>query len=251
MEVKDLPVFLFIIGGKTSERIFRSKATEVLADRSIKREEVFDIMLKEGENWMNPIREYLISGILLKDHKLAQKIIDQSKLRASSEKYTKGLAVFMQDLDQLHMEEFVWDNIICRFEEPQVIISINGKQLTEGTFPVFYKGLKIQQFFTSVYQPQRNGQVKVTNKDIIKGIERNSVKAVTVGHSTFKPGEYVLRLNSASKAEYQGKIGTTWEGTYIVVEAYGLMVKVECLFAANEASRGLIVVERDKQDVSP
>ena len=39
--------------------------------------------------------------------------------------------------------------------------------------------------------------------------------------SSFKPGEYVLRLNSASKAEYQGKLGPTWEGPYIVVEAYG------------------------------
>ena len=39
--------------------------------------------------------------------------------------------------------------------------------------------------------------------------------------SSFKPGEYVLRLNSASKAEYQGKLGPTWEGPYVVAEAYG------------------------------
>nr|GEX15453.1 hypothetical protein [Tanacetum cinerariifolium] len=35
---------------------------------------------------------------------------------------------------------------------------------------------------------------------------------------TFKPGEYVFRLNSARKAEYQRKIGPTWD---IIVEAYG------------------------------
>ena len=39
--------------------------------------------------------------------------------------------------------------------------------------------------------------------------------------STFKPGEYVLRLNSASKAEYQGKLGPTWEGAYVIAESYG------------------------------
>ncbi|GJX16870.1 reverse transcriptase domain-containing protein [Tanacetum coccineum] len=38
--------------------------------------------------------------------------------------------------------------------------------------------------------------------------------------STFKPGTYVLRLNNASKAEFQGKIGPTWEGPYIVTKAY-------------------------------
>ncbi|GJZ55428.1 reverse transcriptase domain-containing protein [Tanacetum coccineum] len=30
--------------------------------------------------------------------------------------------------------------------------------------------------------------------------------------STFKPGTYMLQLNSASKAEYQGKMGPIWEG---------------------------------------
>ncbi|XP_071714423.1 uncharacterized protein [Rutidosis leptorrhynchoides] len=32
--------------------------------------------------------------------------------------------------------------------------------------------LRIQQNFTSVYHPQGNGQVEVTNRDIIKGIEK-------------------------------------------------------------------------------
>ncbi|GKG10714.1 hypothetical protein Tco_0342114, partial [Tanacetum coccineum] len=34
--------------------------------------------------------------------------------------------------------------------------------------------------------------------------------------STFNPGTYVLRLNSASKAEFQGKVRPTWEGPYVV-----------------------------------
>ncbi|GJR62001.1 reverse transcriptase domain-containing protein [Tanacetum coccineum] len=41
-----------------------------------------------------------------------------------------------------------------------------------------------------------------------------------VRSSTFKPGTYVLRLNSASKAEFQGKMGPTWEGPYVVKKAY-------------------------------
>ncbi|GJU32916.1 reverse transcriptase domain-containing protein [Tanacetum coccineum] len=166
--------------------------------------------------------------------------------------------------------------------------------------------------FTSVYHPQANGQVKVTNSDIVKGMERRlsrthqgwvdellqvlwahwttpkssngetpftivyGSKAVVpieisvetkrikefearqnekkrredldileerremasireayykqnleryynkrVRPSTFEQGTYVLRLKSASKAEFQGKMGPTWEGSYIVKKAYG------------------------------
>ncbi|GJR17246.1 reverse transcriptase domain-containing protein [Tanacetum coccineum] len=39
--------------------------------------------------------------------------------------------------------------------------------------------------------------------------------------STYKPGDYVLRLNSASKVEYTGKMGPTWEGPYKVLKADG------------------------------
>ena len=47
---------------------------EVLADRSIQRKEVSDVTSEEETNWMTPIREYLISGILPEDPKLARKI---------------------------------------------------------------------------------------------------------------------------------------------------------------------------------
>ncbi|PWA78384.1 reverse transcriptase domain-containing protein [Artemisia annua] len=66
-----------------------------------------------------------------------------------------------------HMEKFVWEHIICRFEVPHIIISDSGKQFAEGVFLTFCKGLKITQSFTSVYHPQGNGQVEVTNRDII------------------------------------------------------------------------------------
>ncbi|XP_071740991.1 uncharacterized protein [Rutidosis leptorrhynchoides] len=70
------------------------------------------------------------------------------------------------------IEKFVWEHIVCRFGVPQEIVSDNGKQFAEGIFLKFCKQLKIQQNFTSVYHPQGNGQVEVTNRDIIKGIEK-------------------------------------------------------------------------------
>ncbi|XP_071719100.1 uncharacterized protein [Rutidosis leptorrhynchoides] len=39
--------------------------------------------------------------------------------------------------------------------------------------------------------------------------------------SVYKVGDYVLSLNSTSKVEYEGKMGLTWEGPYIIFEAFG------------------------------
>ncbi|GJU61626.1 reverse transcriptase domain-containing protein [Tanacetum coccineum] len=71
-----------------------------------------------------------------------------------------------------HIEKFVWEHIVCRFGAPQIIISNNGKQFSEGIFLLFCQRLGILQSFTSVYHPQANGQVKATNWDIVKGMER-------------------------------------------------------------------------------
>ncbi|GKC99013.1 reverse transcriptase domain-containing protein [Tanacetum coccineum] len=37
---------------------------------------------------------------------------------------------------------------------------------------------------------------------------------------SFKPGEFVLKKNEASRIGDQGKLGPTWEGPYRVTEAY-------------------------------
>nr|GEX96251.1 hypothetical protein [Tanacetum cinerariifolium] len=42
----------------------------------------------------------------------------------------------------------------------------------QGTFLVFCKKLGVLQAFTSVYHPQANGQVEVTNREIVKDMER-------------------------------------------------------------------------------
>ncbi|XP_071715116.1 uncharacterized protein [Rutidosis leptorrhynchoides] len=51
--------------------------------------------------------------------------------------------------DWKHIEKFIWKHIVCRFRIPQEIVSDNGKQFAEG-----------------------NGQVEVTNRDILKGLEK-------------------------------------------------------------------------------
>ena len=40
-----------------------------------------------------------------------------------------------------------------------------------------------------------------------------------VKERAFSVGEYVLRKNESSRAQPQGKLGPTWEGPYIIIEA--------------------------------
>ncbi|GJR70417.1 putative reverse transcriptase domain-containing protein [Tanacetum coccineum] len=118
---------------------------EVIHEKSIVGKEVTNIIKEEGENWMAPIREYLLLG--------NSPTIDPHKQRASLRRYTK------------------------------VVISDNRKQFIEGTFLVFCQKLSILQAFTSVYHPQANGQVEVSNRDIVKGMEQRLVSSDSLEES--------------------------------------------------------------------
>ncbi|GJW32381.1 reverse transcriptase domain-containing protein [Tanacetum coccineum] len=167
----------------------------------------------------------------------------------------------------------------ARFGIPQVVVSDNGKQFAEGTFPVFCQKLgrthqgwvdelpqvlwahrttpkssngetpfslvcgseavvpiKISMETKRIkeFKARQNEKKHKEDLDILEEIrEIASIKEAyykqklegyynkRVQPSTFKHGTYVLLLNSASKAEFQGKIGPTWEGPYVVKKAYG------------------------------
>lgn len=55
------------------------------------------------------------------------------------------------------------EKIICIFEIPRVLISDNDTQFQGKKIKGWYVGLKIQQTFTTVGNPQANGQIEVAN----------------------------------------------------------------------------------------
>ncbi|KAJ0489324.1 putative nucleotidyltransferase, Ribonuclease H [Helianthus annuus] len=67
--------------------------------------------------------------------------------------------------------DFVWENIICRYGLPGVIVTDNGKQFAEKPFSLWCKEYRINQIFSSVAYPQSNGQVERTNRSIVEGIK--------------------------------------------------------------------------------
>ncbi|XP_012858055.1 PREDICTED: uncharacterized protein LOC105977295 [Erythranthe guttata] len=67
--------------------------------------------------------------------------------------------------------QFLWKNIVCRFGIPRSIISDNGTQFCGDKVKNWCLGLDIKQFFTSVANPQANGQTEVTNRTILQHLK--------------------------------------------------------------------------------
>jgi hypothetical protein len=67
---------------------------------------------------------------------------------------------------------FLWRNIICRFGVPRTISSDNGLQFTGKQFAEECAALGIEHRFSSVYFPQANGQVEVSNRTLLDGLKK-------------------------------------------------------------------------------
>ncbi|KAK4397223.1 Gag-Pol polyprotein [Sesamum angolense] len=74
----------------------------------------------------------------------------------------------LANISEKEMIKFLWRNIVCRFGIPPAIISDNGTQFSGNKLKEWCKGLAIKQFFTSVSNPQANGQTEVTNRTILQ-----------------------------------------------------------------------------------
>ena len=69
------------------------------------------------------------------------------------------------------IQSFVWRCITCRFSIPRVLVSNNGKQFDNDSFWDFCSQLGIRNHYSSPAYPQANGQVKVTNRSLLKIIK--------------------------------------------------------------------------------
>ena len=80
---------------------------------------------------------------------------------------TEALATIMEK----NIQSFVWKNIICRYGIPRVMVSDNGKQFDNIAFRNFCLELGIKNHYSSPVHLQANGQVKVTNRSLLKIIK--------------------------------------------------------------------------------
>ena len=74
-------------------------------------------------------------------------------------------------ITEKNIQSFVWKAVICRFGIPRVLVSDNGKQFDNPRFRQFSQELGIHNHYSSPGHPQANGQVKVTNRSLLKLIK--------------------------------------------------------------------------------
>ncbi|GJW67111.1 reverse transcriptase domain-containing protein [Tanacetum coccineum] len=74
------------LASMTFKHLTKEVLVEVLPKRSIEYKEILQVETKEGESWMTPIHEYLVSGLLLEDLKESRKI----RVKAPQYKLIRG-----------------------------------------------------------------------------------------------------------------------------------------------------------------
>jgi IS30 family transposase len=92
--------------------------------------------------------------------------------------FTKWLeAIPLKKVTSENMVEFVKEHIIYRFGIPQTITTDQGTQFTSSEFREFAESMGIKLLNSSPYYAQANGQAEVSNKIMIKLIQKKIVKS--------------------------------------------------------------------------
>ena len=86
--------------------------------------------------------------------------------------FTKWVEVeSLATIIEKNVRNFIRRNIIYKYGIPRVLVSDNGKQFDNDLFKDFCSQLRIKNHYSSPAHPQANGQVKVTNRSLLKIIK--------------------------------------------------------------------------------
>ncbi|XP_026431941.1 uncharacterized protein LOC113329190 [Papaver somniferum] len=99
-------------------------------------------------------------------------------LLVAKDYFTKWVeAVALVKTEAVHVRKFIWENIVCRFGVPAMIVSDNGKQFDSETIKSLCEGLHIKHNFSTPYYAQSNGQAEATNRLILDNLKKTLDKA--------------------------------------------------------------------------
>ena len=68
--------------------------------------------------------------------------------------------------------QFFWENVMCIYGIPRVLVTDNGRQFNNEDFKEYCDDNNIELRFTSVAHPQANGQAEVANRIILDGLKK-------------------------------------------------------------------------------
>ncbi|GKB58063.1 hypothetical protein Tco_0914249 [Tanacetum coccineum] len=199
------------LASMTFSKLAKEVLVEVIQTKSVAEKEIIDVVKEDGDSWMVPIREYLKEGILPKDPQNARKLRIKAPLYRMIE-------------ERLYRRSYMspWLRTLQAFTSvyhPQANgQSSNGEtpfSLVYGSEAVIPIEISMETKRVQDFDYKENEKRRREDLDVLE--ERREMAAIKEAHykqklegyynknvkpSTFKPGTYVLRLNSASKAEY-------------------------------------------------
>nr|GEV32941.1 reverse transcriptase domain-containing protein [Tanacetum cinerariifolium] len=202
------------------DHLMKKVLVEVLAERLIDRKEVSTIVEEEEDKWMTPIIRCLAEGgnshrILRDAHRgevrgresykaKGTDILASGKLKVvivAIDYFTKWIeAKSLAIITGRDVKKFVWDNIVCRFRLPRVIVIENGTQFVNDPFKGWREVAAIREAkYKTKMEQYYNQKASLTS---------------------FKPDEYLYQRNEGRRVEDQGKLGPKWEGPYRLMKAY-------------------------------
>ncbi|GKF17478.1 reverse transcriptase domain-containing protein [Tanacetum coccineum] len=127
------------------------------------------------------------------------------------------------------VKKFVWDNIVCRYRLPKIIVTNNGTNFIHDPFKSWCKKQNITQINTVVAHPQANSLVERENRSLMEGIKTqlgrerkglvNELPNVLWAHRISlktSNGETPYSLMFGSKAVILAEIGMPTHRTMIV-----------------------------------
>nr|GEX25066.1 hypothetical protein [Tanacetum cinerariifolium] len=151
------------------------------------------------------------------------------------------------------VKKFIWDNTVCQYRLPKIIVTDNRTNFIHDPFKSWCKKLNITQINTVVAHPQANGLMERENRSLMEGIktrlwrERKEIDMPTHRTMMIKEGngnEEEMRLNLDLLTERREAVAIREARYKMKIEQYYnkrvrlMSFKVgEYVYRKNEASR--------------
>ncbi|XP_074355747.1 uncharacterized protein LOC141695398 [Apium graveolens] len=117
--------------------------------------------------WIDPIKTHLEIGWLPDDAQEARKLL-RKFIVVTIDYFTKWIeAKALAKITTKQIAQFLWENVICRYGIPRILVMDNGKQFDNAEFREYCDDNSIELRFTSVTHPQANGKAEVANRIIL------------------------------------------------------------------------------------
>ena len=122
-----------------------------------------------------PFSQWGIDIVRLLPTALAQKKL----LLVATDYFSKWIEVeAFASIKDKDVTQFIWKNIVCRFEIPRSIVSNNEPQFDSQAYRKLCHELKTKNLYSTPRYPQSNGQVEASNKTLLTALKKrfDSVK---------------------------------------------------------------------------